>query len=534
MDSSNLKQKQQEAFSAYLCDNRCSLNLVRFFMRLCKQFFLWILLGYHAFAHANIYQYFETIKTDPNALYAFLRAMPKGGELHYHLAGGAYPETMLALASQGDYCLDKMSLGISKTTERCVGVKSAELLQQPGLYNRVIRAWSLKDFIPGEESGHDHFFASFYKFMPIVFAYRPQLLAEIMQRAASQHEQYLEIMILPDNAQSTTFAPQSISPANFAATSKQLLADKAFQANVKHTIDVAQELLQKARKELGCDKAPFQDVCQLTVRFQYYVLREQAPEKVFSQALNAFTAASQSREIVGVNLVQAESAPISLQNYHKQMEIFAFMHQLYPKVHIALHAGELAPEAVLPEDLRFHINEAVTLGHAERIGHGVDIAFENNAEALLKTMANQQIAVEINLTSNKKLLNIAGKKHPLRFYIAHQVPVVLSTDDEGILRTDLTRQYVQAVLNHGIDYPTLKMINRNALTYSFLPGESIWADAATAKPVAACKDLNSAACLEFVEKNEKARLQQQLENKLAAFEKNYISVVKPIPVKAYN
>lgn len=499
-------------------------------MWLLKISFLLILLICQAIAWADVNDYFDKIKTNPNALYAFLKVMPKGGELHYHLSGGAYPETMLALAAQGDYCLDKETLTISKT-DRCLGVKASKLTQQPSLYAQTLRAWSMKAFVPGQESGHDHFFASFYKFNPIVDGYRPELLAEIMQRAASQHELYLEIMISADDSRSTTFASQAITPANFASLKQQLLANPAFQINIQHTADEATRILQQARQILGCDKAPLQEVCRLTIKFQYHILREQPLEKVFAQALNGFAAASRSKDIFGVNLVQAEDGIISLRDYHKQMQIFNFLHQAYPNVHIALHAGELAPAAVMPEDLRFHISDAITTGHAERIGHGVDIAFENNAEELLEDMAKKQIAVEVNLTSNKEILNISGKRHPLTYYLAHKVPIVLSTDDEGILRTDLTRQYVDAVLNHGINYPTLKMINRNALTYSFLPGKSLWADAAKDEPVSACKDLNSPSCLQFVSENEKAQLQRQLEKKLAAFEKSYATSLKLLPVR---
>lgn len=490
-------------------------------MRLFKICFLLTFLGFHSLAIANINSYFDHIKTDPNALYTFLKKMPKGGELHYHLAGGAYPETMLDLAAQGDYCLDKQTFIISKTVERCFGVNVRELTTQPALYRQTIRAWSMKDFIAGQESGHDHFFDSFYKFMPIIVDYSPQLLAEIMQRAANQHEQYLEIMILPDNAQSTSFASETISKNNFAAIKQQLLTNNVFQDNIKHTVEETVALLKHTRQNLGCNKAPNQDVCQLTVKFQYYVLREQPLGKVFAQALNGFAAASLSKDIVGINLVQPEDGIISLRDYHKQMEIFAFLHQAYPKVHISLHAGELAPDDVVPNALGFHIDDAIHTAHAERIGHGVDIAFEKKSESILNNMAKKQIAVEINLTSNRKILNISGKNHPLRYYLAHKVPVVLSTDDEGVLRTDLTREYVDAVLNHAIDYPTLKMINRNALTYSFLPGNSLWANAAKAEPVSVCHNLNSSSCLQFVAINEKARLQRQLENKLNEFENAY-------------
>jgi adenosine deaminase len=484
----------------------------------CKIVFLLILFTWPLLASASVNSYFESIKDHPNALYAFLMRMPKSGELHYHLAGGANPETLLALAAKGDYCLDKRTFALAKAAKPCLGVKAEKLLDQPSLYAQTVRAWSMQDFVADKESGHDHFFATFHKFLPIIVDFSPEILAEVMRRAAKQHELYLEIMISPDNGQSASFANLASTPSNFAAMQQQLLADKAFQDNIQQTIRGASDLLQQARQKLGCHKFSLQEVCQLTVKFQYYVLREQPLEKVFAQALNGFAAASRSKDIVAVNLVQPEDGMIALRDYPKQMDVFDFLHQAYPKVHISLHAGELAPEGVTSEDLRFHIHDAITKGHAQRIGHGVDIAFEKNAEELLQDMAKKQIAVEINLTSNKKIFNIDGKNHPLTYYLEHKVPVVLSTDDEGILRTDLTRQYFEAVVNHAIDYPTLKMINRNALTYSFLAGKSLWANAEKAEPISACKDLNSATCQQFVAENEKARLQWELEKKLAAFE----------------
>ena len=491
-------------------------------MRLFKIGTLLSLVAYQSFALADVNGYFNSIKTNPSALYSFLKAMPKGGELHYHLAGGAYPETMLDLAEAGNYCLDKKTFILSRTVEDCSGVKASELKTlYPSLYADTIRAWSMKNFVANQESNHDHFFASFYKFMPIVFDYRPELLAEIMQRAANQHELYLEIMILPDNGESISFAENSITAKNFPQVQKKLLADKAFQDNIQHSVDEASRILEKARQNLDCDKKAGQEVCKLRVKFQYYTLREQSLEKVFAQALHGFAAATRSKDLVGVNLVQAEDGIISLRDYRKQMEVFDYLHKTYPGVHIALHAGELAPADVTPEDLGFHIHDAIKTGHADRIGHGTDISFENNAEKILNDMAKNNIAVEINLISNKTLLHVSGRSHPLNTYLAHKVPVVLSTDDEGILRTDLTRQYVEAVVKHGVDYPTLKKINRNALTYSFLPGESIWANADKAIPVKACQNFKSQSCLELAKTSEKAELQLRLENKLADFEKSY-------------
>lgn len=489
-------------------------------MKITRSMFPFFLaVSYSAGCFSNVENTFNQVKSDPNALYAFLKEMPKGGELHYHLSGSAYPESMLQVAADENYCLDTKSFTMVDSTQPCTGVKARDLPNSPSLYQQTIRAWSMKNFIPGNESGEDHFFAAFYKFGSLVYHNHVPFLAEVMQRAADQHELYMEVMIMPDLARSTKFAPEKIEPADYPSLKKRLLADVDFQAEIDNTVNI--DYIEEARRSLGCDKSPDKEVCQLTVKFQYHTLREQPLSKFFTQALHAFASASRSKTIVGVNTVQPEDAFIALRDYRSQMGIFNFMHKEYPDVHISLHAGELAPEDVKPEDLRFHIHDAIAIGHAERIGHGVDIAYEDNAESLVKLMATKPVPVEINLTSNKEILSISGKKHPLRYYLNHHVPVVLSTDDEGILRTDLTRQYVIAVMDHGVDYPTLKQINRNALSYNFLPGKNLWASIGKTELVPECRDLNSQSCLEFVNSSEKAKLQRNLELKLEEFEKRY-------------
>jgi adenosine deaminase len=84
-------------------------------------------------------------------------------------------------------------------------------------------------------------------------------------------------------------------------------------------------------------------------------------------------------------------------------------------------------------------------------------------------MAREGIAVEINLTSNDVILGVKGEVHPLGLYRRHGVPFVLSTDDAGVLRSDMTAEYVRAVREQGLSYRDLKQASRNSLTYSFLP-----------------------------------------------------------------
>ena len=487
---------------------------------------LWLLvqLPFSALADTNdTNTYLEHIKHDPNALYAFFKAMPKGGELHYHLLGGAYPEVMLKAASRGQYCLDRDTWQIKKITSPCDGVPSKEILNDANFYEQVLRAWSMKAFnFYGSETGHDHFFATFFKFYLLAEDHYPELLIDTMQRAANQREYYLEIMVMP-SVPSVNKLPNDkpLTVSRFTERRKQLLASPVFQSAVTETSNKINADLIAARKMLGCGQNPARKACQLTIKFQYYALRTQSLANVFEQALLGFMVAEKNPNVVAVNLVQPEDALIALRDYKKQMQIFQFLHTIYPKVGIALHAGELNPQSVMPKDTRFHIRDAIYTGHASRIGHGVDIAHEQNPEAIMRYMKQQGIAVEINLVSNATILKVKGKQHPLNYYLKNQVPVVLSTDDEGILRTDLTSQYVLAVLEHGLDYLTIKQINRNALTYSFLSGNSLWKESPSMSRVAQCVDLNSRACHQFVKTNEKARVQRQLEMALSQFEARY-------------
>ena len=462
------------------------------------------------------------LKNNPQALYHVLKKMPKGGELHYHLAGGPSPEVMLSLAaSHGHYCLDPNSLAVTQDKD-CHGVAIADLTKQSNLYHKVIKTWSMEDFVNSNaENGHDHFFSTFMKFMPIVFAFRPQLLADTMRRAAEQHENYLEIMDIPDNAQSRTFGDLLAHSPSYEKKRILLLQNKAFQKNIQYTISTTDTMISQAYQELDCHQPSPHPACNIKVKVLYYVLREQPLDNLFAQALNAFAAANQSQgNLVGVNLVQPEGGAISLRDYQQQMLIFNYLHHVYPKVHIALHAGELTEERAPHQDLTNHIRQALLVGKAERIGHGSDITYEKNANHTAQYMAKHHIPVEINLSSNEAVLNIYGQQIPLAYYLDHQVPVILSTDDEGILRTDLTTQYLKAILEHNLSYNTMKQLNRNTLTYAFISGKSIWANPEKAIPVEACRPFSALSCAHFIAHNEKAQLQWHLEQQLLLFEKN--------------
>jgi len=190
-----------------------------------------------------------------------------------------------------------------------------------------------------------------------------------------------------------------------------------------------------------------------------------------------------------------------------------------------LHAGELAPGLVTYEGLCCHIRQAVEVAHAERIGHGVDVMYEDRPYDLLGEMAKKHVMVEINLTSNDVILGISGKDHPFPIYRAYGVPVALSTDDEGVSRINLTHEYVRAVETYDLRYSDLKQMVRDSIEHAFLPGESLWdkpedfghVAPACAKDILGA-DRPSAPCEDFLKQSEKAQEQWELERRFREFE----------------
>ena len=153
------------------------------------------------------------------------------------------------------------------------------------------------------------------------------------------------------------------NPEAFAALRQRLL-DSGLRDEVAADRDEALKM-EAGRRELEhCGTAKAVAGCQVQIRYIYQVLREYAPEQVFAQTLLGFETVQTSMDArdetwVGINFVQPEDGYLSMRDYTLQMKMVGYLHSVYPKVHISLHAGELAPGLVPPEGLRFHIRQAV-------------------------------------------------------------------------------------------------------------------------------------------------------------------------------
>jgi adenosine deaminase len=474
-------------------------------------------------------RYLDSIRRQPPLVLAFLHDMPKGGDLHNHLDGSIYAEDLIDFAVSDNLCVNRTSSRlIAPPCDSCEKYTDKPAIQcaysDQVLYNQIIDAWSMRNWRAGDESGHDHFFGTFEKFGLASHSHVAEALATVENRAGREHVPYIEFMHTADGRQAAQLGQTAGWDPDYAKLREKLLGAgiKDIAAATTQTLAADQA---RARKEMHCDTAEAEPGCNVTVRFIYQVLRGLPHEAVFAQILLGFELASTDPQFVGLNLVMPEDWYVPIRDFNEHMAMLNYLHTVYPKVHITLHAGELAIGFVPPEDLSFHIRASVEHGHAERIGHGVSVMNEKDATGLLKELAQRNVLVEISLTSNDLILGVSGDEHPLPVYMKSGVPVALSTDDEGVSRSDMTHEYLRAVESYGLSYADLKRMARQSLEHSFLPGASLWAQTkAQFQAVTACAADSAGAqkpsskCEKFLGTSDRAREQWKLESAFQTFE----------------
>ncbi|MES2257782.1 MAG: adenosine deaminase [Pseudomonadota bacterium] len=409
----------------------------------------------------------------------FMTMLPKGGDLHHHYSGAIYAEQFLEWVDKQNYCVNKSTYQIEtapaviaaervRPAAQRVCVSAADLVADNGAYRELLQRWSVKDFYnhSGSQLPPDQtFFNTFGYFNPVASTNTNEGLRTLKQRAIQENLAYIEtIFELAPFTQNADFdrnlAASGLDAAKLSAQMTAWLSaldtDAGFNQNISNYV----ANVRSASTGIDDDK--------FTMRYQAYVLRFLSPSQVFSSMVAGFKAARLSQQIVGVNIVGAENFHVSMRDYSMHMSMFKFLKAKYPDVKVALHAGELALGMVPPEGLTFHIGEAVEVAGANRIGHGIDIAHESNAPAIMRKMRERDIPVEINLTSNEYILGVKGEAHPLTLYRQYGVPLVISTDDAGVSRNNLSNEYVLFASRYKTDYAEVKKLSYNSLRYSFL------------------------------------------------------------------
>lgn len=465
--------------------------------------------------------YFDRIAASPPQLRMFLQAMPKGADLHNHASGSVYAEDYLRWADADGLCLSTDDHRIVAPPCDAPGRIPARDLASKNYpaYRRAIDAMSMRN---AAQPDAERFFASFDGFRAVSRDGAGRVAAATRELAAADRVAYLELMSTPRGTQALLDAVKAGDGNEFAALDA-VLAPLLPAAVAEARAELDRDEAEFARA-YGCGTRAAAPACAVEVRYQVPVPRQRPSAQAYAAMALGFALTEADPRWVGVNIVGPEHHPVALRDYALHMRMFAALKRRHPGVRLSLHAGEQTLGLVAPRELRFHVRDAVMVAGAQRIGHGVDIAYETDAQALLQRMARERIAVEINLSSNAAILGVKGADHPLRLYRDAGVPVVLATDDQGVLRSDMSHEYQRAAQEHGLRYLELKQIARDSVEYAFLPGDSLWQGRAGAARVAACAAAPSspgADCERFLQGSEKARLQWRLEQQFRQFERGF-------------
>ena len=434
----------------------------------------------------GIDKYFENIRNNTAELTAFFSQMPKGGDLHNHFSGSVYAETYISYVVQQDFVINEATLEVKAAPpkEGRNWVRFSKL-NDSGLLatykQKLIQKWSVKDYNGVSYPSDKQFFETFSGF-GIANDGPGRLdsgLMELKRRAVKENVSYIETMFTSihcDNIKilDTSFnrllenAQQARDEAGTTA-----LLDKIYKTvqdkNVKACAAAYNnDVVSKLHYGLKIDDSSF------TMRYQNYVTRVVPPADVFKNLVLAFESANTCPLIVGVNIVAPEDNEISMRDYWLHMQMFRYCHNKYPNVKYSMHAGELTLGMVKPEELTWHINAAVRTAGADRIGHGADMAYETNSYDLLQYMAGHKIPIEINLYSNEFILKVKDDQHPISLYKEFGVPIVICSDDAGVLRSNLSYQYVLLAKRYkDISYSDIKQYVFNSIDYSFIKEDAV-------------------------------------------------------------
>lgn len=425
----------------------------------------------------QVNDYFEQIRFDQPLLTAFLTSMPKGADLHHHYSGSVYGETYWEILSDSNGWINMVSLDIDtpNAVHEAPWKHFMELRREKwfdSLKQEFLRKVSIKDYNPSTPPPDQQFSTTFEKMASVASFGMQRGLLELKQRAVSENVQYIETILWQTDTAISPPAGTNWEKSLTAASLKDSLT--VFDTlNKIHTALISDGVVSAAKNFCRkLDEVHYRaniDDSSFMIRYLLYVTRSASALSVYRRLLIAFQAASLDTLVVGVHLGGAEEGEVFPRDYSLNILMVAHLSRLYPNVKYTIHAGDLAIGMVRPELLRSQITQAVMIAGAKRLGHGVDIAYESNWKDVLDSMSKQKIPIEVNLSSNEFILEIKNEQHPILLYHTHKVPIVIGTDIAGVLRTDLTQQYVLLATRYPtLHYADIKQIVKNSISYSFI------------------------------------------------------------------
>ena len=378
-------------------------------------------------------------------LYAFLFALPKGGDLHNHSELSVPAEIWYQAATDpgrlhGNEYFTRVKISpcagdrqpplLFETIQRSTYRKLPECIRDDftplaGLSTALREQWISAMIIDKPGEGRNEFFEAIaprLRDLPRDPYLKPHVMVENMKRFGAEGVRYLETQ-----ANASSFQDQEGRPVD-PDTGAQLYRKRLAQPDARAT-GVAVRMLA------------------LVLRFSPNA--EQSLERAY-----AFVASH--RDLwVGINMAGRED---NGKGYALRfLDTFRRLRRTYSDIPLSIHAGE--------QDSSGHqVRDTLLLG-ATRIGHGVNLMSDPDTMLLMR---NGRYLVEINLVSNSLLEYTPDiSTHPFPEYLRTGIPVCLNTDDRGSWDSNMTDEYFTAVTSFNLSWEELVQLGRNSLEYSF-------------------------------------------------------------------
>lgn len=506
-----------------------------------------------------VVEYFKVISSATPELADAIRKFPKGADIHNHLSGTVMPENYIGMGSADGDCYGPdqnvpamYTIRPYNGTPNVCSTGDRPLSQaSPADVQKLVTSLSMYNFSYTDiQSGHDQFFATFGRFGTVSGsdANRGRMLAILLQRANTDTVSYVETMMSFQTSAVGKLADmlRLKYPDNKYYTDSQYygqMYNYLLSAGLKDVATAAQKdisgYVNSADAILKCGTPAQDPACGVAFAFLSEINRNSAKAdktadlpKIFTQTALSFLLSSNDKRVVGINLVSGEDLPVSMDNFGTEMKFIAFFNSIYPKVNIALHAGEITPCFVGTGNpaLKDHITGSLNAG-AKRLGHATSFEYLTDSDQadVANLIKSKNALVEIPFTSNAQILGVAGAQHPFPlYYWQYGVPSSFSTDDEGVSHARYTDEWVYAFMQYdNFTYNDMVTLARYSEQYSFIPGDPLWTNVPAATIVNQCAGVvpgtpNPAEpCKSFLAGSPKATMQWNYEASLSRYTKEY-------------
>ena len=390
-------------------------------------------------------------RATPAQLYSLLYDMPKGGDLHNHAGGANRAEWVYAV------CTDPARNGGETFFTRARFAGQADAVD-PTAYYRTIRRKSY-EMLPEKVR------AEYVPLSGLTPAEREQWLASLRLDGTGDGRLEFFSHIWPRFGQVEHCLPviTELLVENMKAFGAEHVAYLETQFLVEGMVDndgntvPDDKAVAFVRERLS---RPDVAATGVTVRFQRTILRFTPDAERRLEQGYAFVDAH--RDLwVGLNMAGIEENGYGYPS--RFLDTFRKLRSEYPTLALSIHAGEMdGPD--------HHIRDTLLLG-ASRIGHGVNLI--KDPDTLLLLQQTRRVLVEVNLISNRLLGYTPDlSRHPFPEYLRTGVPVCLNTDDRGMWDSNMTDEYYTAVTLFHLSWAEIVAMGRDSLAHSFVqPGE---------------------------------------------------------------